>query len=134
MNPTKRTSVVVLVLCCIISLFVPAFASEVEPMSLGTKTFEVTLDISSDGQASCCAVANASLMSHKVEIVMSLNQIGQSTPLKSWSANGTGKLSLSQSYYVSKGYDYQVTATITVRDSSGKFIESFTTPSSVVHY
>lgn len=134
MNPIKRMSALFLALCCAFSLIVPAFASEIEPASEDTKTFQATLSIDLTGQASCYIIANASSISHKIEAVMSLYRLGNPVPLKSWSSNGTGKLSMSKQYYVSHGYDYQVTATITVRDSEGKLIESITANSAVVHY
>ena len=65
---------------------------------------------------------------------MSLKQINGKMPLKSWSLSGATPFSKTKTYYVTKGYDYQVTAVITIRDSSGKLIESFTTYSSIVHY
>lgn len=133
MNPTKRISVLFLILCCIFTLIVPTYASEIEPMTDSTDNFRADLSISA-GQALCEVSGKASLVSHKIEVVMSLNQLGNPIPLKSWSASGTGKLTMSKSYYVSRGYDYQVSATITVRDSGGRFIESFTVYSAIVHY
>ncbi len=73
-------------------------------------------------------------MSHKVEAVMSLNRLGSPNPLKTWSIKEIGEFTMSENYYVSRGYDYQVSATITVKDSGGRFIESFTVCSAVVHY
>lgn len=134
MNPTKRLLVLFLALCLGVSFVVPAFASEIEPAAEDTKIFQATLSIDFTGQASCYVVANASSVSHKIEAVMSLYRLGNPVPLKSWSSNGTGALSMSKQYYVSHGYDYQVTATITVRDSEGKLIESITANSAVVHY
>lgn len=134
MNPTKRISVLFLVLCCIFTLVVPTYASEIEPMTDATDDFQATLSIGFGGYASCCAIANANSVSQKLEIVMSLNRLGNPNPLKTWNASGTGRLTISENYYVSRGYDYQVSATITVRDSGGRFIESFTVYSSIVHY
>lgn len=134
MNQTKRMSVLFLALCCSFTLIVPTYASATEPMAEGTKAFQATLSIDFNGEAFCCVIANASSISYKITVVMSLTQLGNPIPLKSWSASGTGTLSMSNRYYVPHGYDYQVTATITVRDSAGKFIESFTTTSATVHY
>lgn len=134
MNPIKRMPVLFLVLCCAFSLIVPTFASEIEPAAEDTKAFQATLSIDFTGQASCGVKAIVNLASHKIEAVMSLYQLGNPVPLKSWSASGTGALSMSKQYYVSHGYDYQVTATITVRDSEGGLIESITANSAVVHY
>ena len=134
MKTTKKLSALLLALCCLTVFVTQAFASEYQPMNEGTDHAAATLSITYMGQADCSVVVNARSMTYHVEVVMSLNQIGQPTPLKSWSASGTGRLSLGQNYYVSKGYDYQVTATITVKDSSGQLIESFSTTSAVIHY
>ena len=130
----KKFSVFFLALCCTFITTLPAYAEEIQPMADSTSNANATLSISLDGQASCNVNITIRLASYRIEAVMSLNKIGQSTPLKSWSSSGTGRLLLSQNYYVSKGYDYQVTATITVKDSSGQLIESFSTTSAVVHY
>lgn len=134
MNPTKRLLVLFLALCLGVSFAVPAFASEIEPATDDTRIFQATLSIDLTGQASCGVKANASSISHKIEAVMSLYQLGNPVPLKSWSSNETGELSMSKTYYVSHGYDYQVTATITVKDSVGRLIESITAKSAIVHY
>lgn len=133
-NIFKKFSAVFLALCCIFITTLQAYAEEIRPMADSIPNANVTLAISLGGKASCDVNLTARLASYRIEVVMSLNQIGQSTPLKSWHASGTGSLSLSQNYYVSKGYDYQVIATITVKDSSGQSIESFPTTSAVVHY
>lgn len=134
MNHTRRMSVLFLALCCSFTLIVPTYASAIEPMAEGTKTFQTTLSIDFSGKASCGVTGKASSMSYKIEVAMSLKQLGNPVPLKSWSASGTGRLTMSENYYVSHGYDYQVAATITVKDSGGRFIESFTVYSSIVHY
>lgn len=134
MNCIKRILFLLLCLCCAFPLVMPAFATEIEPIADATNDFRATLSIDLGGQASCGVTGKASLTSHKIEIVMSLSQLGNPVPLKSWSANGTGKLSMSENYYVSRGHDYQVTATITVKDSNGRFIESITANSKVIHY
>ena len=134
MNPTKKLLVPFLALCLAVSFAVPAFASEIEPMADTTDDFQATLSIDFSGQAFCGVKAIVSFASYKIEAVMSLYRIGNPVPLKSWSSNGTGALSMSKQYYVSHGYDYQVTATITVRDSEGRLIESITANSAVVHY
>ena len=134
MKTIKRMSALFLALCCIFTLIAPTYASEIEPMTDATDNFKAILSIDFSGEASCSVTGKASLMSHKIEVVMSLNQIGNPIPVKSWTANRTGVLSMSKNYYVSRGHDYQVSATITVRDSGGRFIESFTVYSAIVHY
>jgi hypothetical protein len=134
MNPTKRIFALCLALCYTLTLIAPTYASGIEPMTDGTDNFRATLSIGFGGQATCNAFGSATLMSHKVEAIMSLNRLGNPIPLKTWNSQETGGLTMSENYYVSRGYDYQVSATITVRDSGGRFIESFTIYSAIVHY
>lgn len=134
MKTSKKAFVLLLALCCIGTTIIPAHATETQPMLDTVHEATAMLKISSSGQASCIVSVSARTSSHRVEVSMSLNQINGKTPLKTWSLSGTGTFTATKTYYVVKGYDYQITAKITVKDSSGKLIESFTTNSSVVHY
>lgn len=134
MKTTKKAFVLLLALFCIGATIIPAHATEAQPMTDTANKSALTLTINSSGQASCFVVVNTRTASNRVEVSMSLNQINGKAPLKTWSLSGTGSFSATKTYYVVKGYDYQITAKITVKDSSGKLIESFTTNSSVVRY
>ena len=134
MKTTKKALVLLFALCYIGVAIAPAHATEAEPMSDTTNRATATLKISASGQALCIIDVTARSSTNRIEVTMSLNQINGKTPLKTWSLSGTGSFSATKTYYVVKGYDYQITAKITVKDSSGKLIESFTTNSSVVHY
>lgn len=134
MKNLKTLAIFVLVLCCLVS--VPTFACDIQPMSDGSKDFAAYLYIGTTGQASCTTDVTARIHTYQIELVMSLYQVDgdKPDPLKSWTANGRGSISVSKNYYVTKGHDYQVTADITVKDSNGKFIESFPVSSAIVHY
>lgn len=134
MKTTKKLLILLLALCCISSTIIPSYAAEAQPMAETTYVATALLSINSSGQALCTVIVNARTASYRVEATMSLNQINGKTPLKSWPLSGTGRLYEAKTYYVTRGYDYQVTVDITVRDSSGKLIESFITSSSIVHY
>lgn len=134
MKTAKKVLIALLTLICMMVAIVPAFSTDVCPMTDGTNIANVSLSINYSGQASCRTFVNARSNSYRIEVTMSLNQIGKSTPLKSWPLSGSGSLSATETYYVARGHDYQVTAAITVRDSDGKLIESFITKSSIVHY
>lgn len=134
MKIVKKLLVLSLILCCIVTTATPANASDIQPISDGTNIADVSLSISHSGQASCIVSVNARSVSQHIEVIMSLNQIGGSTPLKSWSLSGIGSLYAEKNYYVAQGYDYQVIAEITVKDSNGKLIEYFTAKSNIVHY
>lgn len=134
MKHVKTLAIFVLVLCCLIS--VPTFACNIQPMSDGVKDFGANLYIGTTGQASCTTDVTARIHTHQIELVMSLYQVDgeKPNPLKSWTANGRGSISVSKNYYVAKDHDYQVTADITIKDSNGKLIESFPVSSAIVHY
>lgn len=134
MKTTKKAFVLLLALFCIGATIIPAHATEAQPMTDTANKSALTLTINSSGQASCFVVVNTRTASNRVEVSMSLNQINGKTPLTTWSLNGIWNLSATKTYYVVKGYDYQITAKITVKDSSGKKLESFTVNSPVVHY
>lgn len=134
MKTTKKALVLLIALYCISVAIAPVHATEAEPMTDTTNRATVTLKISASGQASCIIDVTTRSSTNRIEVTMSLNQVNGKTPLRTWSVNGIWNLSATKTYYVVKGYDYQITAKITVKDSSGKLIESFTTNSSVVHY
>lgn len=134
MNVSKKLFALFLALCYVGIIITPAHATEIQPMTESTCNAMACLSIKSSGQASCEITTSARDTSLRIEVSLSLNQINGKTPLKTWSLSGTGSFSATKTYYVVKGYDYQITAKITVKDSSGKLIESFTTNSSVVHY
>lgn len=134
MKTTKKLLALLLALCCISSTIIPSYAAEAQPMSETTYIATALLSINSSGQALCTAIVNAKTDSYHVEATMSLNQINGNTPLKSWPLSGTGRIYEAKTYYVAKGYDYQVTVDLTVRDFSGNLIESIIVSSSIVHY
>ena len=119
MTTTKKAFVLLLALCCIGATIIPAHATEAQPMTDTANKSALTLTINSSGQASCFVVVNTRTASNRVEVSMSLNQLNGKTPLTTWSLNGIWNLSATKTYYVVKGYDYQITAKITVKDSSG---------------
>lgn len=134
MKATKKILVLLLSLYCIGSSIIPAHATEFQPRTATTYNAQASLLINANGQASCSVLVITRSTLYRIEITMSLNQTNGKTLLKSWLLSGTGSLYNTKTYYVTKGYDYQVTADITIRDSSGKLIESFTTFSSIVRY
>ncbi len=136
MENVKKLLALLLTLHCVVAIIMPTNALEAQPLADGTNTAEATLAISPVGQASCGVTVKAKDLTYRIEATMSLYQIDDSypDPLKSWTVSGVANISVTKSYYVTKGHDYQVMATITIKDSSGKQIESFDTPSSIIHY
>lgn len=135
MKNVRKPFAILLALFCAFVVVVSTYASEIQPTSIGTDAAEARLSINS-GKASCSVVVNPRSLSYQIEIVMTLNQLvnDQPEPLKTWNIKGTGEMSPTQYYYVARGYDYQVEASITVKDANGKLIESFPVSSAIVHY
>lgn len=134
---TLKIAVLLLALHCIIAIVLPTSASEIQPRVNGIDVSDVSISIDKSGQAVCSVFVTAKSSSYQIEVIMSLHQLEGNgpDPLKSWTINGVGSLSGSKKYYVARGYDYQVMADITVKDSRGNIIiDSFSTPSAVVHY
>lgn len=136
MKIARKVFTLLLILCCASSLFAPAFADMYFPKSAGTPKGTAVLSISSSGLATCTASAETDSASHHIEMVLVLYRINGSstTALKSWVVEGDRKISETKTHYVLKGYDYQLISTITVTDANGTIIDSFDTPSSIVHY
>lgn len=138
MKTAKKTLAVLLTVCCIMGLLTSAHATQAqaEPRIDTSSSAYASLKISSVGEATCKAAVIAKSLSYRIEINMSICRVINDIPdpLKSWGSTGVYSLDLTKQYYLSKGYDYQVIVAITVRDSSGKLIESFIISSSIVHY
>lgn len=133
---TKKLFAVLAALWCAITLTIPVFAADTSLMSEGTSITNCDLSISATGQASCKVLVRTQTSSQRIEVVISLYQISRngSTRLNSWSDKGAFMLTSTKTHPVTKGYDYQATAMITIKDSYGNKIETIPISSLVVHY
>ena len=131
----RKLFAVLLTLCCIALAINPASAATIEPRLNSCSYANAELKINSNS-ASCSIHIITKFSDYKITADMTLYRINGTTftPLKTWSIISTHTISTSETFYVSHGYDYQVIAYITVKDSSGKKLESFTVNSPVVHY
>lgn len=131
----RKLFVAVLMFCCITLTISSASAVAIEPKTDTVNYANATLSIKSN-LASCSVTVRAKSLQYRITANMTLYRINGTTftPLKTWSTTGTYTVKATESFYVAYGYDYQVKVNITVKDSSGKLIESFTTNSPVVHY
>lgn len=136
MKTAKKLLTLVLSLYCLMTVGIPASASEIQPFAEDVCTGKASLSITAGGQASCTVSVNAKSFSHRIEVDIALCRISDGTPtgIKSWTICGNYSISTTKTYFVAKGYDYQVIATITIKDSNGREIESFPTSSAIVHY
>lgn len=93
------------------------------------------LSISSSGAASCSASATAISPSYEVDLTMTLqrNNGGWKT-VRSWTNSADLSVSLSGIWYVTPGYDYRVETNATIKNSSGRTLETVTVHSRTVEY
>lgn len=104
---------------------------EVMPRFVGIDAAVASLTINEYGRASCgCSVLVKS--GYSVDVTMSLEQDG--VEIKSWTGSGTSRVDMSNPYYVTSGYDYQVIVTTRVSTSQGSYLCSYTTESPVKSY
>lgn len=126
---------VLLAFCCIASAIKPVSATTAEPRIGSSSNASTTLNIVSNS-ASCSVYVTAKSSTYEVTANMALYCTDENPfePLKTWLIIGTCSISATETWYVSRGHNYQVIADITVKTSSGKLVESFTVNSPVVHY
>ena len=125
-------------------LCVAAYAQEVQtnldsevitPRYSYTDDAYANLAISSSGAASCSASATAISPSYEVDLTMTLqrNNGGWKT-VKTWTNSADWSVSLSGTWYVTPGYDYRVETKATIKNSSGRALETVTVHSRTVEY
>lgn len=93
------------------------------------------LSISNSGAASCSTTVTAISSSSEVDVTMTLqrNNGGWKT-VKSWSNSADWSVSLNGTWYVTPGYDYRVETKATIKNSSGRTLETVTVYSRTVEY
>lgn len=131
----RKLFVVLLILCYVDFAIGHAFATTIEPKIGTCIDANATLTILSNS-ASCYVCVTAKSSQYKITADMTLYRIDGTSfkPIKTWTITAADKISTTKTFYVTSGYDYQVIVYITVKDSSGKKLESFTVNSPVVHY
>lgn len=94
-------------------ILVIVLASAVTVQATQTRVPHVISGLSFSGTtANCKAEVTANRTSDKIDVTMILWQ--GDTQLKSWSASGTGSVSLSKTYSVEKGKTYTLTVDATI--------------------
>lgn len=120
MKKHTRTAIsLLLLLGALMANFATAHA--VEPRYIGVAQLSATLNISSNGAASCGGKAIL-WNGYTVDVKVELKQDG--TTIKTWTSSGSGIVSAGGTYYVTSGHEYVVITTATVYDSDGNIVET----------
>lgn len=125
---------------CLITMFAMLFSttvvagaaegSGIMPRMTGIDAHATDLVISDSGRAACWYLVYAT-SGYSVDVTMALEQDG--VVIKTWTGSGT-TVELSESYYVTRGHDYQVVTTSRVKTSGGLYLLSYTLESDIESY
>lgn len=112
------------------------YSEEVSPQYVEIVSVLASLSIDESGLATCHCTSSADPVGRTITLKMELQQKQSSTwkTIKTWSVTGTSPRSLTKTYAVKEGYDYRVSATVTVFDGNGNQIEQGTQYSNIKHY
>ena len=112
------------------------YSEEVSPQYVEIVSVLASLSIDESGLATCHCTSSTDPVDRTITLKMELQQKQSSAwkTIKTWSVTGISPRSLTKTYAVKKGYDYQVSATVTVFDGNGNQIEQGTQYSDIKHY
>lgn len=108
-----------------------AAEEEISPRYTGIHLLNANINITASGRADCYGYVNIQ-DGYSVDLTVALQRDGQT--IKSWSDSGTKEVSMTKSYYVSKGHDYQVVVSANVYNSQGKLVDTPDIRSAVASY
>ena len=112
----------------------PHEVTSIQPCEIGIATLNCRLDISSSGKARCLGEVTVKA-GYDAEVTLALQRRTSGRPwsdVTSWTDSGTS--TLSESRYVTSGYDYRCELTVDVYSSSGKHVAPYTEYSDIVPY
>ncbi len=132
-NAKRLLTVVLLLIFALTTLGVEAAAKEpeIEPRYNGVSSLAASLDISKSGCASCYGYVKT-LTGYTAVLTVELQQDGDT--IKTWTASGTKAFDILKEYWVASGHEYQVVVTATVKNSSGKIVDTPSIDSQVVTF
>ncbi len=132
-NVGRLLSIALLLIFALSTFGVEAAAKETEvtPRYTGVSTLAASLDISKSGCASCYGYAKV-LTDYTADLKVELQQDGNT--IKTWTASGTKDIEVVKDYWVAPGHDYQVIVSATVKNSSGKIVDTPSITSQMVEY
>lgn len=99
---------------------------------VGVSSASANLTISTSGKATASARVYVA-PDYTANLDVSLER-DSGTIVKSWSSSGTASVSVDDVYYVTRGHDYYVSASVDVFNENGKLVDSFTISSATVTY
>ena len=105
--------------------------TQVQPRYTGIFQFIVDLDITKTGYASCFGSVSPNT-GYSVDLTVALQQDG--VTIKSWTESGSSTFDIDKGYFVTKGHDYQVVATASIKNSKGVVVSTPSLSSNVVSY
>lgn len=111
-------------------------SNSIQPRYTQVRSFRVNLSISDSGCAQCVGQVELRDSSYEIDLAVELqrNNGWSWSTIKSWSASGTGVVSLDKEWYVSSGYTYRVYASAEVTAPDGTVVETVPTYSLASKY
>ncbi len=109
----------------------------VQPRFLTVASIVAEREMTFPGLIDCYSDVTLNNLSYTATLKMELQRSSNGTTwttLKSWNTSGTSFVALDKSWYVLPGYQYQVKATVEVRNSAGTHLETVTKYSAILHY
>lgn len=128
---TRSISISLALLCIITVLCAGTSAAEIEPRYTGIYGISANLNVNSGGRADCNGYVKTK-SGYSVDLIVELQRDGRT--IKSWSESGSGTFSITESYYVTTGHDYQVVVSANVYNAQGTLLETPSAASIVVSY
>jgi len=126
---TCRSLALALILCIATATFLSVQALELRYVGISSITSSLT--ISTSGAANCSGKAYLrSGYTGDLKVELKCN----GTTIKTWTDSGSETLRAGGTYYVSSGYNYIVTTTVTVYNSDGAIVETPSKNSDQVSY
>lgn len=117
--------------CIMTTLCIGASADEIEPRYTGIYALSADLNVNSSGRADCYGYVKTR-SGYSADLTVELQRDGRT--IKSWSDSGSGTITISESYYVTSGHDYQVVVSANVYNAQGTLLEAPSTASIAVSY
>lgn len=121
--------------CILLTLTAFAYANEASrenPLRYtGISGISAGLTISNIGGATCTGDA-ITYSGYSVDLTMELQRDGST--IKTWSKSGSTVVSLSKTYYVTSGHNYQVVTSVDVYNSKGAYVATYSCTSNVKSY
>ena len=131
-----RATCLILALCIMLISASASTETSIQPRHISVNLFSANLDLTSSGYADCYACVSVR-GNDTVTLIMTLKRSVDGntwTIEETWSTSGTGTVSLDDRLYIVSGYYYKVTATATVYNEDGYYIETANASSSIEPY